>query len=125
MSLKFFQDIALANDGKINLYWKMKRQVNRLFSSPGYEYKRDEIIRQYYTKVDWEIAGRRVIEKSLAVISMPFTTTAIIADNLGIPSIYYDPTQNVNVTSSNNISVANNKNELNTWLNSIIGTKKC
>jgi polysaccharide biosynthesis PFTS motif protein len=33
-----------------------------------------------------------LIEDSVAAISMPFTSTAIIASELGKPSCYFDPT---------------------------------
>ena len=38
-----------------------------------------------------DIAATRLIEKSALVISMPFTSTAIVARDLGKPSYYYDP----------------------------------
>ena len=41
--------------------------------------------------IDPDHAAARLIEKSTLVISMPFTSTALIAKNLGVPSYYYDP----------------------------------
>ena len=120
MSLQFFHDIALVYNGRINLYWKKKRRVGRSFVSPRFENKRDQIIRKYYTPLDDEIAARRIIEKSVAVISMPFTSTAHIADSLGKPSIFYDATNDDNVKTSYNIPVLYNKNELNTWLDRVV-----
>ena len=42
--------------------------------------------------IDPEIAASRMIQNSDIVISFPFTSTAIIAEKLGKPSAYYDPT---------------------------------
>lgn len=44
-----------------------------------------------FVAVDPDISAIRVIEKCAAVISMPFSSTALIARDLGKPSIYYDP----------------------------------
>ena len=82
--------------------------------------KRDQIIQRYYTSLDDEIAARRIIEKSVAVISMPFTSTAHIAYNLGKPSIFYDATNDLNVTTSYNVPVLYNKNELKIWMDKVI-----
>jgi polysaccharide biosynthesis PFTS motif protein len=38
-----------------------------------------------------DISAARLIEESALVISMPFTSTALVARNLGKPSYYYDP----------------------------------
>jgi polysaccharide biosynthesis PFTS motif protein len=38
-----------------------------------------------------DIAATRLIEKCALVLSMPFTSTALVARNLGKPSYYYDP----------------------------------
>jgi polysaccharide biosynthesis PFTS motif protein len=38
-----------------------------------------------------DISATRLIEKSALVLSMPFTSTALVARNLGKPSYYYDP----------------------------------
>jgi polysaccharide biosynthesis PFTS motif protein len=41
--------------------------------------------------IDPDTSAHRVIERTAAVISFPFTSTALIARQLGKPSIYYDP----------------------------------
>jgi polysaccharide biosynthesis PFTS motif protein len=38
-----------------------------------------------------EVSAQLVIERVAAVISMPFTSTALLAETAGKPSIYYDP----------------------------------
>lgn len=44
-----------------------------------------------YLEVDPDISAGALIEKCQAVISTPFTSTALIGRELGKPSIYYDP----------------------------------
>jgi polysaccharide biosynthesis PFTS motif protein len=44
-----------------------------------------------FTLVDPDISAVRVIESCDAVISMPFTSTALIARADGVPSVYFDP----------------------------------
>jgi polysaccharide biosynthesis PFTS motif protein len=41
--------------------------------------------------VDPELAASRVIEQADAVISMPYTSTSVIAQSMGKPSCYFDP----------------------------------
>jgi polysaccharide biosynthesis PFTS motif protein len=41
--------------------------------------------------VDAEIAAQELIENCEVVISMPFTSTALIARDFGKKSVYYDP----------------------------------
>lgn len=41
--------------------------------------------------IDPDIAATRLIKRCALVISMPFTSTALVARNLGKPSYYYDP----------------------------------
>lgn len=44
-----------------------------------------------YLEVNPDISARALINKCGAVISAPFTSTALIARELGKPSVYYDP----------------------------------
>ena len=45
------------------------------------------------------------------VISMPFTSTAIIAKELGKPSIFYDASASIEKNESHGIPVLKNKEE--------------
>ena len=42
--------------------------------------------------IDPDTAAIRLIERCALVLSLPFTSTALVARNLGKPSYYYDPT---------------------------------
>jgi len=91
--LKFITDIVevSARLGKICVL-KSKRNSPRYFDA-GY-YQGIEILGKEYKNfiyVDADIAPHRIIQDSLVTISVPFTSTAIIASELGVPSLFYDP----------------------------------
>ena len=58
-----------------------------------------------------------LIEKSSVVISMPFTSTALIARNLGKPTVYYDPFGQIQKDdpAAHGIHIVCCKNELEAW----------
>ncbi len=68
--------------------------------------------------INESISARKVIEKSKATIHMPFTSTAVIAKNLGIPACFYDPVGLIdpNDPASNKIQVLNSPENLRMWL---------
>ena len=72
--------------------------------------------------VEPDISAIRVIESSVAVISMPFTSTALIAREMGKPSVYYDPTGLLQKDdrAAHGIEVLSNTDELNSWLSAVI-----
>ena len=70
------------------------------------------------------IDATSIIEMSSAVISMPFTSTAIIARELGKPTIYYDPFGQVQKDdpAAHGIQIVSGKSELKAWF---IENSKC
>lgn len=91
--LKFITDIleVSARLGKICVL-KSKRNSPKYFDFEYYQ--RIEILRKQYKSfiyVDADIAPHRIIQDSLVTISIPFTSTAIIASELGVPNLFYDP----------------------------------
>jgi polysaccharide biosynthesis PFTS motif protein len=50
---------------------------------------------------------------------MPFTSTAIIAKELGKPSIFYDASASIEKNESHGIPVLKNKEELKNWYRSL------
>ena len=65
-----------------------------------------------------EFSAIRVIQASCAVISMPFTSTALIARSLGVPSVYYDPSGIVkrDDRAAHGIEILIGRHELERWL---------
>jgi len=72
-------------------FGKSKRNIGSI-AHPRYRNFADQMSeRTNVVIVDPDIAAHRVIEASEAVISMPFTSTSLIARELGKPTCYYDP----------------------------------
>jgi len=118
--MQFFSDIGeIVDPDKVNLLWKQKRIVMRTFVSKGFIGKRNRIINKYFTAVDSGVSARKLIEESDAVISLPFTSTAIIGKELGKPSIYYDASGSIERNNRHSISVLKNRAELTSWYNSL------
>jgi len=44
-----------------------------------------------YTSIDQDLDALNIIQQTKACISMPFTSTAMIAKHEGKPSVFYDP----------------------------------
>lgn len=73
------------------MVWKEKRSIGRS-AHPKYRQIVDQIASDSNVLiVEPGISAIDVIELCTAVISMPFTSTALIAREMGKPSIYYDP----------------------------------
>jgi polysaccharide biosynthesis PFTS motif protein len=70
-----------------------------------------------------DISAIRVIESSIAVISMPFTSTALIAKEMGKPSAYYDPCGILqrDDRAAHGIPILSGVKELEAWLSAQIG----
>lgn len=127
ISNKFLVDIhqVLAEQG-ILMVFKQKRTIGGKLH-PRYSKlitKQSEWTN--LVSVSPEISALRVIEPCFAVISMPFTSTAFIAESLGKPSIFYDPSGLVEKQnpSAGNIPIINGVDELRKWLMLIIEEKK-
>ena len=68
-----------------------------------------------------EISIIHVIESSVAVIFMPFTSAALIAKEMGKPSIYYDPSGMLQKDNraAHGIQVISEIDKLENWLKTI------
>ena len=87
--------------------------------SNGFLKKRDHIINQFFEAIDSGVSARRLIEECDAIISMPFTSTAIIGKELGKPSIFYDASASIEQYESHGIPVLKSKDELKSWYRSL------
>ena len=71
--------------------------------------------------VDPDTSAYKLIEKCSAVISMPFTSTALIARELGKPSCFYDPTGLIqrDDRAAHGIPIMIGRVELHAWLEAL------
>lgn len=100
------------------MLWKRKRKIGDI-AHPRYRYFTERLSsRGDIILVDPDISALRVIEASCAVISMPFTSTALIARELGKPSVYYDPTGELQSDdrAAHGIPIVSGPEQLKTWL---------
>jgi len=101
---------------------KRKREIGRS-AHPKYRYFLEKLDKlPNFISVDTNIAASRLIEDSCAVISRPFTSTGIIARELGKPSIYYDPHGLIQKDdrSAHGIEVLCGPEELRHWLSAVL-----
>jgi polysaccharide biosynthesis PFTS motif protein len=75
----------------LGMVYKKKREIGRVatgrFRRRGARWLHERNV----LSVDPDLAPQRLIDEAAGVISMPFTSTAIIARAMGKPTIYYDP----------------------------------
>jgi len=106
---------------KAKVVFKRKRKINRL-AHPSYRRFVEGLTdSQDFIEICSDTAALRVIENCMIVISMPFTSTALIARELGKPSCYYDPdgVLQKDDRAAHGIEVITGREELAKWLFSI------
>ena len=105
------------------MLWKRKRKLNdRSRVHPRYRSFTSTLVELDNVRaIDSDISAYVVIGASAAVISMPFTSTAVIARELGRPSCYYDPTGLVQKDdrAAHGIEIISGREELARWLGSV------
>lgn len=100
------------------MLWKRKRNIGSI-AHPHYRRLADQLAKNsHVVLVEPEISANRVIEASFAVISMPFTSTALIAREMGKPTAYYDPTGLLQLDdrAGHGIAVLSGEEQLRNWL---------
>lgn len=107
---------------KLPILFKRKRNIGKL---AHYKYINEikRISKEYnFVNIDPSIPAELIISKSKAIISMPFTSTALIGRHLGKPSIYFDPTGLIlkDDPAAHGIEVISDVNELKIWLETVI-----
>lgn len=102
----------------ILMLWKRKRNIGRV-AHPHFRRLADRLAEQsHVVLIEPDISAIRVIESSVAVVSMPFTSTALIAREMGKPSIYYDPSGLLqrDDRAAHGIPILSGEDELEAWL---------
>jgi len=97
----------------IHTHKKYKNNIKVLEKSGGYQ------------RINPDSDATHLIQKSIATISMPFTSTALIAQFEGRPSIYYDPSGMVQKDdrAAHGIPVLSGIEELKEWVESLNNDK--
>ena len=119
---QFLTDIAdTLLERNYTILFKRKRNIGNLVHKKYFNLAVKLSNKKNFITVDPGLDAIRLIEKSAAVISMPFTSTAILGKELGKPSIYYDPFGQIQKDdrAAHGIKVIIGKEELNEWLDDL------
>ena len=105
----------------VDVYIKQKRNFSNKGDHPSYRKILKEFKNQKNIKlINSEISAEELISKTTLSISMPFTSTAILAKNLGKGCCYYDGTGQLfdKDEGAHGIDLILNQKELEIWINS-------
>lgn len=105
-----------------SIAFKRKRVFNSNYHHPQYVRFVERLSRwENVVTIDPDTSAYRVIEKCSAAISMPFTSTAHIARELGKPACFYDPTGMIqrDDRAAHGIPIIIGRDELQVWLASL------
>jgi polysaccharide biosynthesis PFTS motif protein len=115
----FLRDILYAvSQQHGRMLWKPKRDVSRA-AHPRYRTYIEHLASvSNVTLVDPAISAISVIHAATVTISLPFTSTALLARHMGKPSVYYDPRGMVESDdrAAHGIPVLSGPDALETWL---------
>ncbi len=123
-TIRFLSD-SLNTVGELggSLVLKRKRQIGNM-AHPRYRQYTSAITKHAsFIAVDPEISAMRLIKECDAVISMPFTSTALLGGVIGKPSVYYDPCGLLQSDdrAAHGVRIVKGPDELQVWLGSILG----
>ena len=117
---KFLMDIQeVLSDSSCVMALKRKREIGML-AHPKYRACINELEKKKnFLTIDTNIDALSLIENCNLVISMPYTSTALLGSSVGKPSIYYDPLGflQLNDSAAHGIPVIQGKDMLYTWIN--------
>lgn len=120
---QFLTDIhEVLGDADCFLALKRKRDLGKLVH-PAYRHFVEKLeASPHCIHVDPGTAATNVIRDCIAVVSMPFTSTALLGRELGKPSIYYDPhgLLQKDDPAAHGIETLSGQEELRHWLASIL-----
>lgn len=119
VSTAFLRDLAIATEAAgRQMAWKRKRIVGKA-AHPKYRRLADTLgSLPHIVSVPASIAAERLVASSAAVVSMPFTSTALIGRQLNKPTCYYDPTGKIHPDdrAAHGIQVIRGVDDLTEWL---------
>lgn len=119
---KFITDnIDIFSSRGIQVVLKRKRDIGKHLHRRYRFFLEERVEDTNFRQVPPDTDAESLIASSLGVISMPFTSTALVGRHLGKPSIYYDPVGFVRKSDPGNhgVPVLHGRAELETWAASI------
>ena len=122
---QFLRDIQFVLN-KSNICMIHKRKRFRSFTHKKYIRRVNQLNRKInYTNINPQVDALQIIQKTKACISIPFTSTAVIAKEEGRPSVYYDPTGIIQKddVAAHGIEVLSGIKELEEWVEKISNDK--
>ncbi len=118
---QFLDDIQLVLDqNRLYMAHKIKRDSG--FEHKKYVRKISQLkCKKNYIQVDPNISASHIIQATKACISLPFTSTALVASQEGKPSVYYDPNGVIqkNDKMAHGVKVLSSINDLKDWVEDI------
>ena len=121
VATQFIQDIYdVLVINNLSMVLKRKREVGSKSSKAYLKFLDHLEDKQNFISVNPGISSFRLMDEASLVISMPYTSTAHIAKNYGLPSIYYDPSGLLvkNDPASHGIPLISGRDELIVWFES-------
>jgi polysaccharide biosynthesis PFTS motif protein len=121
--IKFWQDIIkIGQQLDISFAVKPKRQRVSWTVTQQYRHTINQLNKlPNFIIIDPDVSALRLINQADAVISLPYTSTALDALKLGKPSIYYDPSKNLQDESDDqhDVSLIRGEDNLKQWIISL------
>jgi len=111
-------EVAIASGYAIVL----KPKGRSIHVTKGYKKFIDEFSRRKgVIRVDSGISAERIVKEVKASISIPFTSTATIAKQASIPSVFYSPLDKLSLDTlyRHDVEILTNKQDLEKWFHSI------
>ena len=132
---QFLLDISdLSEKYQIHILHKPKRDLNKLYKgnvmlaeNKSYNAILNKINkREYFKSIPVNIDIKHLVDNSLATISYPYTSVALISKELKKETIFYDPSLELieNNDFSRNLKLISGKQELDTWFSKILDNQK-
>jgi polysaccharide biosynthesis PFTS motif protein len=110
--------VEIARKHNFLVKFKQKRDLKKAFELKYINFIKEVKILPEVHFIDSNVSALDVIDSSDFTISMPFTSTSIIAKESGYKSCFYDPTGELfkNDPASHGVQLLSNKDELEKWI---------
>ncbi len=122
-SLRFVDDLVTAA-AHLNAHvaLKQKPKADKIIHGPYQTYLRRLSVGGQIIVLPSTVSPHRIIVNAACVVSAPFTSTAYVAESLGVPSAFYDPLSSLvgRTDLGGSVPILNGIDELNSWLKSTL-----